>query len=105
MRKLLCAAILFSALLISCAGDDPKGTDEFIFSWEESLGNSAVSYWYTGEANGRYEIVEKWSDRSLTYHVDKDRVRIVGIYTLARPGDDISLNLKRENVEIVTDAF
>ena len=105
MRSFSCAVILFSALLISCSGDDPKGTDEFIESWEESPNNSAVTYWYTGEAEGRYVIVERWSDRSLTYHVDKGRVRVVGIYTLARAGEEISLNLKRENVEIVTDAF
>jgi len=44
MRSFSCAVILFSALLISCSGDDPKGTDEFIESWEESPNNSAVTY-------------------------------------------------------------
>ena len=81
MRSFSSAVILLSFLLNSCAGDDPRGTDEFIDSWEESPKNSAVSYWYTGDSEGRYVIVEKWPDKSLTYHVDKSRIRIVGIYT------------------------
>jgi hypothetical protein len=97
-------AILVCCLLSACTREQPVGTIEFIDMWSGSVSNSAVSYWYEGENRGRHVIVEKWPGKSITYHVEKSRVRIVGIYGVFSGSDETSLNLKQENIEIIEDS-
>ncbi len=104
MRKHLTILVLCCCLFSACTSAQPEGTSEFIDSWSKSDRNSAVSFWYTGEDKGRYVIVEKWPTKSVTYHVDKTRVRIVGVYGIFSDREEVSLNLKQENIEILDDA-
>ena len=104
MRRSLTIVVLSCYLFSACTSVQPEGTNEFIESWNNSAGNSAVSFWYTGEDQGHYVIVEKWPTRSATYHVDKARVRIVGVVGIFSDRDEISLNLKQENIEILDDS-
>ena len=96
--------VLLCCLISACTDSQPEGTSDFIESWNDSENHSAVSYWYAGEGPGHYVILEKWPDRSIIYHVDKGRVRIVGVYGLVSSSDDVSINLKRENIEVLDNA-
>jgi hypothetical protein len=104
MSNHLTVIVLSGCFFSACTSVQPEGTSEFIDSWSESASNSAVSYWYVGEDQGHHVIVEKWPTKSVTYHVDTSQVRIVGVYGIFSDREEVSLNLKQENIEIVDNA-
>ena len=68
--------------------------------WEESGQHSAVSWWYLGEKDNYFYIVEKWISEEYNYKVDKKYIEVV----LDQPkefilDEDQWLNLKTRHIK------
>jgi len=49
-------------------------SNEFQYKFEDSINHSAVSWWYLGENDDFYFIIEKWPFKARAYKIDKNQV-------------------------------
>jgi hypothetical protein len=67
--------------------------------WNASAQNSTVSWWYAGEDDEHYYLVEAWPTERHAYMVSKENAELRGVERrpVSRNQDEWS-NLKREHV-------
>ncbi len=71
----LLISIIF--IIIGCAKNFRQiDSKEFQEKFEDSINNSAVSWWYLGENDDFYFIIEKWIFEVKTYKIDKNQLNI-----------------------------
>jgi hypothetical protein len=97
MKKYLSmAAMLF---ISSCAISHTVNSENFKKRWEESLNDSAVSWWYVGESASAYYLTEKWIFNHYSYEVPKTMITLVGIKEMEPCKSCEGINLKVGNVK------
>ena len=103
MRTLATKLSLTLSLIVACS-ESPKDTEQFATSWSESMQNSAVSYYYDGETDDYYRIVEKWPNKKLvTYHVSKDAVVLTDVPRHESNSGNLGIPLKYANLRFATE--
>lgn len=92
--------VLFVTTIASCK-EDFKDVDasSIRVKLEESIKHTAVSWWYIGEENEYYYIVEKWPFEQYRYKVSKKEISI-NIKPPKKLNTDKStwINLKIDNI-------
>lgn len=49
---------------------------DFKTKWDDSIKHTALSWWYLGEKDGYYYILEKWPIKKYGYKIDKKNIVI-----------------------------
>ena len=101
MRTISTQLLLLATVLVACS-ESPKSTDQFVASWSDPVVNSAKSYWYDGETDNYYVIVEKWAANSIVYHVSKDAVVLKDVASHDVGSGAEQINLKLVNVMLTS---
>ena len=85
-------------MLSACKEATPIDQASFKSLWEESRNHSAVSWWYAGESEDYYLIIEKWPAKSNLYKVSKHAITIKGIPQFQGNSGNKPINLKNHNI-------
>lgn len=80
LAKIIILAIALTLLIINTYGCSKTfrqiDSNEFQYKFEDSINHSAVSWWYLGENDDFYFILEKWPFKVRAYKINKNQVNI-----------------------------
>ena len=101
--RLVAAALVI--LLVGCSSAEPIDAARFQKLWLQAKNDSAVSWWYQGEDEESYYLIQQYPFHNNLYQVSKEGVAMRGVDpkpegSLRRP-----LNLKRDNVVFTENAL
>jgi len=92
-KKIILMIALF--LLFGCVKEISK--ENFIEKWESSTTNSAVSWWYAGEDEAYYYLIEKWPSKSNALKVSKTHISLIDMESFPISKKK-RINLKTNNI-------
>ena len=103
MIRLVAASLVI--LLAGCSSDESIDAVRFQQLWVQAKNDSAVSWWYQGEDEEFYYLIQQYPFHNNLYQVSKEGVALRGV--VPKPYGSLSqpLNLKRDNVEFTKNAL
>lgn len=77
---------------------------DFKTKWNDSIKHTALSWWYLGEKDGYYYILEKWPLKKYGYKINKENIviKLDSPKKLAFNETDW-INLKKEHIKFNAD--
>ncbi len=96
--------LIFLLFLCLLGGCEDRFTDisssAFKVKWDDSIKHTALSWWYLGEKEGYYYILEKWPLEQHGYRINKEHI-VINLdhpkkFTLT---ESDWINLKKEHID------
>ena len=88
-------------MLVTAGCASFKTIDEFKKQWNQSISNSAESWWYLGESSEAYYLLQSNPAHKSKYKISKEKLKITGVLPFSYKEGLPPVNLKSENLQLL----